>query len=155
MSTSPAPGLLFHTGLMVADLASAMQTLGVELGVRWTPVMEATQRVRTEQGEIDVTLSLVYSMGGPHRVELVQQVPGTVWSTAPGQDVTVHHLGYWTDDLAADSAALARHGAPVVAVPVLADGSAPRWVYHRSALGTIIELVASETRASMDRLWSA
>jgi len=67
----------------------------------------------------------------------------------------VHHLGYWTDDLQSDSAALVRQGAPVVAVPVIKEGESPRSVYHRSALGPIVELVSAETRGAMDRVWNA
>jgi hypothetical protein len=39
----------------------------------------------------------------------------------------------------------------VVAVPVAADGPERRWVYHR----IIIELVATSTKVSMDRVWNA
>ena len=43
----------------------------------------------------------------PH-VELVQEVPGTPWMAAPGN--SVHHLGYFTDNLAETARVLESNG---------------------------------------------
>ena len=50
---------------------------------------------------------------GPHHVELVQSIPGTLWTVvAPGH---AHHLGYWVDDVPSAAAELERVGSAQVA----------------------------------------
>ena len=48
----------------------------------------------------------VYSGADP-RLELLQTVPGTVWTPA---DSGVHHIGYWSDDVESDLATLESGG---------------------------------------------
>lgn len=52
----------------------------------------------------------------------------------------VHHLGYWSDDVAADSAALVAQGYEMEITGPGPDG-VPMWAYHRHPTGPRIELV--------------
>ena len=85
------------------------------------------------------------STEGPHHVELVQSIPGTVWSvTAPGH---AHHLGYWVDDVASAAAELVRIGSEQVASVAMKDGRPPMCAYHRSRSGLYVEIVDRRLRA--------
>ena len=109
MSESDQPVLrhadLFHTGIVVDDLATAKSELAVALGVTWREGGAAV-RMLTDDGACTVRTAYALSREGPHHIELVQSIEGTLWTTtAPGH---AHHLGYWADDVAATSAALVR-----------------------------------------------
>ena len=63
---------------------------------------DVDQEAVTPDGEITVPMKMVYSGADP-RLELLQTVAGTVWTPA---DSGVHHIGYWSDDVESDLAAL-------------------------------------------------
>ena len=133
---------LFHTGIVVDDLAAATEQLGDLLGVTWFEG-GGDVRVITDDGARTVRASYALSREGPHHVELAQSVDGTLWSaTAPGQ---AHHLGYWVDDVAAASAELSRLGSPRVATVAVADDAPPMCAYHQ-ANGLYVELVGLAMR---------
>lgn len=133
---------LFHTGIVVDDLAAATAQLGDLLGVTWFEG-GGDVRVITDDGARTVRASYALSREGPHHVELAQSVDGTLWSvTAPGQ---AHHLGYWVDDVAAASAELTRLGSPRVATVAVADDAPPMCAYHQ-ANGLYVELVGLAMR---------
>lgn len=155
MSPVPAHANLFHSGIVVDDLERAMAELGEEVGVRWTPIIDNVRPIVTDGRTVDLRFRMVYSIDGPHRYELVQAIPGTLWQAVPEQPARLHHVGYWSDDIEADGAALERAGAPTVAIAQTPDGGAPVFRYHRSRLGFYIELVSSSVRSGMERVWSA
>jgi hypothetical protein len=134
---------LWHTGIVVDDLAAAKDELGAALGVTW---FEGGGEVRLRTGDEvrSVRTSYALSQDGPHHVELCQSVAGTLWTVAPpGQ---VHHLGWWTEDVVATSAALEAEGLPVVASICFDDDSPPVCAYHRAATGPYIEVVGIALR---------
>jgi hypothetical protein len=65
----------------------------------------------------------------------------------------IHHLGYWSDDVAADSAALEEAGYAHEGSGVGLDGS-PAWSYHRSPTGPRIELVSRALEPFMATMWT-
>lgn len=133
---------LFHTGIVVDDLAAAQDELGELLGVTWFEG-GGDVRVLTDDGARTVRAAYALSREGPHHVELAQSVAGTVWTaTAPGQ---AHHLGYWVDDVAAASAELARLGSPRIATIAPADDAPPMCAYHQ-ANGLYVEIVSRAMR---------
>lgn len=138
----------FHVGMVVPDLGRAQAGLSDLLGYEWTVGMTSEVAVRYPDGPGSVTLSLVYSVTEP-RVELVQEIPGTLWVPA---DSGVHHLGYWSDDVAADSAELLAAGYRHEVSGLDGDGR-PYWAYHRSGAGPRIELVSSALRPVLTALW--
>ena len=75
-------------------------------------------------------------------------MPGTLWVPAPASGI--HHLGYWSDDVAADAARLTARGYAAEATGVRPDGTAV-WAYHRSASGPRIELVSRAIAAGLEQ----
>ena len=129
---------LFHTGIVVDDLASARDRLGASLGLTWREG-GADVRLITDDGARTVRSAYALSCEGPHHVELVQSVPGTVWtSTAPGR---AHHLGWWVDDVGAAVAALRDRGAVHLATIAMSDDAPPMCAYLRSVDGLCVEVV--------------
>ena len=75
-------------------------------GYTWTDVVEVEQVAQTPTGEVTIPMKMVYSGADP-RLELLQTVPRTIWTPA---DSGVHHIGYWSDDVESDLAALQAGG---------------------------------------------
>ncbi|ONH21764.1 VOC family protein [Pseudofrankia asymbiotica] len=141
--TPTVPGLLqpddlFHTGIVVDDLASARERLGADLGVTWHEGGAAV-RLRTQDGTRTVSTAYVLSREGSHHIELVQAIEGTVWTaTPPGH---AHHLGYWVDDLASTAAALETLGWTTEATIAIRDDRPPMCSYLRARSGLYVEIV--------------
>ncbi|HEY9556449.1 MAG TPA: VOC family protein [Acidimicrobiales bacterium] len=134
---------LWHTGIVVDDLAGAMTELGAQLGVSWYEG-GAEVRMTTEAGTTTVTTSYALSKEGPHHVELGQSIEGTLWTTpTPGH---AHHVGYWVDDVVAASRALDQGGSPRVATIAISDDAAPMCAYHRTTSGLFVEVVSRGLR---------
>ncbi|CAN5700120.1 VOC family protein [soil metagenome] len=136
-----APADLFHTGIVVADLDGAMQDLTATCGYRWTMPMTNTLPVRIGGDTRDVEFRMTYSVQAPH-LELVQQIPGTLWMPAPG--TAAHHLGYFVDDVAAASRQLDAAGFAF-------EAGTEVFAFHTNPLGIRIELV----RRGLFGDWSA
>jgi hypothetical protein len=141
----------YHVGIVVPDLATAKEELAGLFGYVWGTDVGGKTRVRFPSGISEIELLLVYSVTTP-RVELVQRVPGTLWEPAIGSGV--HHIGYWSDDVAGDAAKLEAARFEHEASGVDPDGN-PMWAYHRSSTGPRIELVSRALEPLMHGLWSA
>jgi hypothetical protein len=134
---------LFHTGIVVSDLAAAKEELAERLGVTWFEGGAEVVLI-TDDGAQVVQSAYAMSKEGPHHVELALAVPGTVWTAMePGH---AHHLGYWVDSVNAASAALVASGAPRVATVAMAEDAPPMCAYHRSANGLYVEVVSRALR---------
>lgn len=134
----------FHTGFVVEDVESARDELAEHLGTTWTPVEERELSLRGPDGPMRVHLRFAYTTTGPHRIELLGSVPGTVWQAAgPGHVGTVaaHHVGMWCDDLAERSRRLVESDAPLVATYDGDPTQAIGFAYHRLPSGVLLELV--------------
>lgn len=142
----------FHTGIVVDDLDGALAELTDLFGYEWGTEFRGAVAVRLPAGEdaVEVDLRFVYSATTP-RVEVIQSIAGTVWVPAAGSGI--HHLGYWSDDVAADGAALERAGYVPEASGVGPGGGAI-WSYHRSPAGARIELVDRALLPLLEQLWS-
>lgn len=143
------PSDQFHVGIVVDDIAAAAAELSEVFGYQWCEEIGTSAEVRLPGGDTVLDLRSVYSMSTP-RVELVQSIPGTLWQPA---DSGVHHLGHWSDDVAADSAELARRGHPVEAVGTRPDGT-PYWAFHRGSAGPRIELVTRTLQPVLEQFWA-
>jgi hypothetical protein len=134
---------LFHTGIVVDDLASAKDEFGEALGLSWRDG-GAEVRLLTGGGVGTVCTAYALSREGPHYVELVQSIEGTLWTApAPGH---AHHLGYWVDDVAAASDALVRVGSERIGSVSVTDDAPPICAYHRLGNGLCVEIVALALR---------
>jgi hypothetical protein len=126
----------------VPDLDAAMARLTALTGYRWITPLSYTLPFRTAAGSRELTSTIVYSVQGPH-LELVQEVPGSPWTAAPGN--SVHHLGYFTDNLAETGRMLERNGFSFEMTADVAQPSAESdlalFAYYVDAFGTRIEIV--------------
>ncbi len=121
-----------------------MAALGDELGVTWREGGAEVQLI-TDDGVRTVTTAYALSREGPHHVELVQSIEGTLWTvTAPGH---AHHLGYWVDDVVAASAALVDQGSRRIATIAMTDEAPPMCAYLRTPNGLCVEIVNRGLRA--------
>jgi hypothetical protein len=145
---------LFHTGIIVDDLERAMSTWGVALGLHWAPPKTATTPMRCPDGVLGREVRFSYSVEGPHHIELLQQVdPSPYLSLTGGRHI--HHLGYYTRDLAGQSRRLEELGFPceLSGVADSADGGGvARATFHRDVLapGMWIELVDESVASDID-----
>lgn len=129
---------LYHIGIVVDDFDTACQTYASAFGLRWSPVIEVGMDVwLAGQGIRHLDFKAVYSVEAPH-IEIVQAIPGT--PSVPVAGRPMHHMGYWSDDLAEDSLRLEALGHPRIMCP-LADGKPVGFVFHELPDGTLIELV--------------
>jgi Glyoxalase/Bleomycin resistance protein/Dioxygenase superfamily len=141
----------FHVGIVVDDFDAALAELTALFGYRWCPPLALETPVVLPDGEIMLDLQFAYTATEP-RVEVIRSTPGTLWM--PAQDSGLHHVGYWSDDLAADSALLDTRGYAEEARGVDPSGSA-MWAYHRSPAGPRIELVSRAIRPGLEQYWAS
>ncbi len=135
---------LYHTGFVVDDLEAVREQYGALLGVSWL-TGGGTVKISTPDGASVVETRYALSAEGPHHVELVQSVPGTLYIA--GGSASAHHLGYWVDDVAEASAALEKCGMPCAAsVGVEGGRRGPMAAYHRCGDGLYLEVVARYMR---------
>ncbi|MEE2853484.1 MAG: VOC family protein [Actinomycetota bacterium] len=132
------PEDFYHTGIIVPDLSAAMSRLTALAGYRWIAPVSYTLPFRTTAGTQEVTSTFAYSLQAPH-VELIQEVPGTAWTAAPGN--SIHHLGYWTDNLAESAKMLEDNGFSFEATADTAPPDLALFAYYLDAAGTRIEIV--------------
>jgi len=146
-------GELFHIGTRVPNLDAAMSDLGARLGLTWSPPMRRQQSVWTaETGEIEVELAFTYSCEGPCHIELLEGAPGSIWDAgdAPG----THHLGYWTDDVAAVTDGLIAEGWTLEAATRSPENGYGTFTYVTSPTGLRVEPVSSLARPRFERWWA-
>jgi hypothetical protein len=145
----------YHAGIVVDDFDAALADLSALFGYEFASPLALSTPVRfPEDGqtaERTIDLRFTYSVTVP-RVEVIQTIPGTLWIPAAGSGI--HHLGYWSDDLGADSSLLEERGYPLEAAGARPDGTAI-WAYHRGAAGPRIELVSRELLPFLEEWWSS
>jgi hypothetical protein len=141
----------FHVGIVVGDVPSALAGLSELFGYEWCDEMGGPTPMTVPAGDAVVDLRFAYSRTTP-RLEIIRAVPGTLWEPAPGSGI--HHLGYWSDDVVADSAQLVQRGCVMEAIGRPADGTPPHWTFHRSPTGPRIELVSRLVQPALERYWA-
>lgn len=139
----------FHLGIVTDNLDESLTQLSALFGYKWCEQMGGPTNVSLPDGDAVLDLQFAYSMSTP-RLEVIQSVPGTMWEPA---DSGLHHIGYWSDDVPADSAELARGGLALDAAGLDPNG-VPYWVFHRSATGPRIELVSRKVQPAMEQYWA-
>jgi len=138
MAFALRPEDLYHTGIIVPDLEAAMARLSTLAGYRWIAPLTYTLPFRTATGTRELTSTIVYSVQSPH-VELLQEVPNSPWIAAPGN--SVHHLGYFTDDLAGTARMLEDNGLTFEMTADVPGSELALFAYYVDAFGTRIEIV--------------
>jgi catechol 2,3-dioxygenase-like lactoylglutathione lyase family enzyme len=138
MTFALRPEDYYHTGVVVPDLDAAMARLSALGGYQWINPLTYTLPFRTANGTRELTSTFVYSLQSPH-VELIQQVPDSPWIAAPGN--SVHHLGYFVDDLAETARTLEANGFTFEATADTSPSDLALFAYYIDAFGTRIEIV--------------
>lgn len=116
-------------------------------GYEWCEEIGGHVSVWLPDGPTEINLRAWYSKTVPH-LEVVQAIPGTVWSPAAGSGI--HHLGYWVEDVAYSLALLEAEGYVREAAGVRPDGQ-PYWAYLRHPEGIRVELVSQALQPTMER----
>lgn len=140
---------LFHVGIVVPDLDAARTRLAELLGVQWGPVVEGDIEIRDADGRDRVVPNRICYSTTPPYLELIQEVPGTPWVC--NEHSNLHHIGYFSDDLVADSGHLRAAACPMEMLDGHGDAPPAIWTYHRDPLGVRIELVAASLRPMMEQ----
>jgi Glyoxalase/Bleomycin resistance protein/Dioxygenase superfamily len=150
MSASASVGFadLYHTGIIVDEVEAAKAEYSDLMGVTWGAQGSVEMPILLPDGPKMVTFEYAYTTAGPHRLELVAPIPGTLWAVHGNGHA--HHLGYWCGDVAATSAELARRGHPLrVKVGVSEPDEPAGIVIHQARSGVYIELVDVALRSAM------
>lgn len=150
MTATPLhPVDMFHVAIIVADIHSAV--VGMErIGVRaWTPVGQADSVCRVGDASEPISLLWTFSGGPGAHVELIQpRIAPT--SMTPG----IHHVGYWSSDLARDSELLVAASYVEEFSLGYSPDDAPHIQYFTSASGPRIELVSESLRQRLEDGWA-
>jgi hypothetical protein len=151
--TTLRPENQFHVGIVVDAFEAELVRLTELFGYEWCEelVAESHVRLHTPDGPVErtVTNRFTYSVNEP-RLEIIRPIPGTVWTPS---DSGAHHLGFWSGDVAGDSAALLARGITLEVEGIGPDG-APYWAYLRGAQGPRIELVSSRIKPGLEQYWT-
>ena len=144
----------YHFGLVVKDFDRALDELGSTMGLEWATVQRRTLDVRQPNGVVSADFRVAYSLSGPPHFEILEPSPGTIWD--PHSAGGIHHLGYWSQDLAADSERLSQAGYVWEATWDNPELDGPfGFTYHRlPATGTRVELVDVARKPAFDA-WMA
>ena len=98
----------FHVGIVVADVEEAMAQISEAAGLAWHSVQSVDLNLLVEGEVVPAAVRFTYSVDGPLQIELASGPPGSFW------DVDLYgglnHLGYWTENLHDDIAALQAGG---------------------------------------------
>ncbi len=139
----------YHYGIVVTDFERALDELGGRLGLAWASVQRRQFDAAQPNGIVAADFRVTYSVTGPPHYEIIEANPGTIWADGGGG---VHHLGFWSDDLAADSGRLTEAGSPWEATYHHPDVDGPfGFTYHTlPATKLRIELVDVARRPAFE-----
>jgi catechol 2,3-dioxygenase-like lactoylglutathione lyase family enzyme len=153
MNRSVDYGRCFHQGVRVPDLETAMAELGTALSLQWCEPQVRDQAVwLPDVGATTIKLHFTYSAAGPQHVELLQGESGSVWDGT--QEPGLHHVGLWSDDVAAETSALVGAGWTLrLAQRDPADGYGV-FTYVQPPSGLLVELVSTAVKPMFER-WFA
>ncbi len=142
---------IFHTGMVVADLAAAQRDIGASLGLDWTPVRRFGPMPfwTPEQGLHEIESQAVYSRQGPHHIEILQGPKGSFYD--PDRLPDGRHIGVWVDDLRAAAEDLIAQGWRACAAGGAPEDGYGAFAYLAPASGgLIVELVCHSLKPMID-----
>jgi len=141
---------LFHVGIVVPDVHAALDHFSDLLGIVWGPVVAVDAHdVRDRDGsDLSLPTTLCYSTSPPY-LELIQETPGTVWVC--NEHSNLHHIGFWSDALTADSDHLVTSRCPLELCGREGGQVPVSFTYNRDPLGVRIELVDAAMRPAMEQ----
>ncbi|MEU1548322.1 VOC family protein [Nocardia sp. NPDC005745] len=138
--------------MVVTDLDATAATLSAVLGYEWGPEIGGPIAVDLPDGSTTIIeLKFRYSTTVP-RLEIIRSVAGSLWE--PVRDAGIHHTGYWSDDVAADVAALTRYGYRIEATGKAGNGQM-LFAFLSGAHGFRVELVNRAVEPGLAQCWTA
>ncbi len=123
-----------------------MDELTKSFGYEWGEEIGAPTTVELPDGERVIQLRAWYSTTEP-RLEVVQAIADSVWW--PVADSDIHHLGYWSDDVAQTCTGLQERGYVMEVAGKRPDGQL-YWAYMRKPSLPRVEVVSSQLRPLME-----
>jgi catechol 2,3-dioxygenase-like lactoylglutathione lyase family enzyme len=127
-----------HVGIVVPDIEAARSRLTELLGIEFGQPREVSIAIKDGQGnrqEVSLRICLTPTEPG---FELIEEAPGTVWVC--NEHSNLHHVAFFPEDIAADSARLIAASCPLQMSMGIEDDALPLFTYHRDSLGVTIEL---------------
>ena len=142
---------LYHTGIVVDDLEATMEWLTKVAGYTWTDVVSVDQEAVTPDGDVTIPMKMVYS-GAEPRLELLQTVAGTVW-TSRGLGRAPHRLLVRRRRIRSGRIGIERHDCrgEIVTTPTAPARSCGRT--PRAPTGPRIELVSRSMEPFIAYWW--
>lgn len=139
---------LFHVGIAVPDLESAMEEWSGSFSCAWRPVVERrNMRMFSFGVEHLISLRRTYSVDGPPYIELVEY-DHILW--APGGVLSGTHIGFWVDDMRAEISRLrAVDHRLLVSDVVDVESESPNFAYLSTSSGALIELLPRTRRTQI------
>ena len=143
----------FHTAYIVEDLdAYIADAARAGLPFRWTPRLTMTVDAWTPEGRLSLELAGHFSLDPIDRVEIIQAVSDSPWAGNLVSRAAFHHIGFWSDDLAADSTRLRGMGCQMAATDGLDPEHPGTFTLHCGSLGAgYVQLVADSIRDALQR----
>ena len=145
--------VMYHTGIVVNDLEEAMDSYSRAFGFRWAEPVPGGGCLETRSGPLPRMDWFTYSLDGPHRIELVEQIDNTAWAAAPGGP-RLHHVGYFVDDVVTEIARLEILGFRSELRSVNADGQTYMSYHHDPNGGPYVEIVDQRVAGILEPWWS-
>ena len=140
---------MYHVGIVVPDLDAGRARFTQLLGAEWGPIVENDIEIRDGDGnDLVVPNRICYSTEPPY-LELIQEVPGTPWVC--NEHSNLHHIGFFTDALVADSGVLTAVMCPLELLDGHGDAPPSTFTYHRDPLGVRVEFVNVDIRPMMEQ----
>lgn len=143
----------FHAGVIVADVEEALAQLTASSGVAWHSVQGFDLDLLVDGEVVSTSVRFTYSVDGPLQIELASGPVGSFWDA----DLYggLNHLGYWTEDLRKDIAALQAGGCEVIYGGAGDDGNLEGFAFLAPpTTGQRIELIDVAMRPAFDRWWA-
>jgi hypothetical protein len=144
---------IFHTGVLVPDIDAAVELSARSAAARWCSIREVDQPMWVPgRPPTTVPLRITFSAAGPHRIELIEGSPGSLWDgeAAPG----VHHVGMWVDDLAAATGEMVNGGWELVGAHKPPESGYGFATYLRGAGLELVELVTTRLKPILESWWA-
>jgi catechol 2,3-dioxygenase-like lactoylglutathione lyase family enzyme len=143
---------LYHVGLVVPDIAAAVEQYQDLFGLRFASLRRTALEVRVDGVIRTPELIVSYTMDGPPFVELIEELSGGTWAA---EALGLNHIGFWAKDLPAAAARLEASGLPTRVRDNGPDGRPARFTYHPGLGGMWVELVAPRFARTLHEWFAA
>ena len=145
---------IFHIGIRVPNIDTAMEEMGDSLNLTWAELVENPSQVlwTPDNGQQSIPLKFVYSCEGDQHLELLEGQPGSFWDG--NQNPGVHHFGVWVDDVKTETERLMGLKWELLGAARSPDKGFGNMSYLAPSNGTILELVASSNKPRFERWWA-